>query len=103
MTKINVRNIYLIGGVTIMNIAVGVYERLVPSRGILYSLQTGYMSSLGEVPIGTTSVNMTNSMNMMTTNSMSSFNMMSSGLIFIGLLIVAAIVMGSFMTLGGRR
>lgn len=66
--KINLRNLYLLVGISILNIGLGVYERLIPTRGYIYAIQTTILSPWGEVPRGTTALNLTNSVSMITVN-----------------------------------
>lgn len=68
MRKINLRTLYVLIGISIIDICLGVYERLVPTRGYIYTLQTTLFAPWGEVPAGTTALNMTNSYSMVTVN-----------------------------------
>jgi hypothetical protein len=93
MKKINLRNLYLLVGISALDICLGVYERLIPTRGYIYMVQTTLLSPWGEVPRGTTILNMTNSVSMVTVNT----NTGTSIAWFVLIVAISFVIIGSLV------
>lgn len=94
MAKINVTNVILIIGVTVFNMAVGLYDRLVNGVGVIDSLlklAAAANNSAVAITWKTTDISMV-------TNVGSSFNFMALG----AFIIVAVIIIGGLAGVMGR-